>query len=245
MEIDKHSPLPIYYQIQLELKKMIETGKWKEGERIPSENELSECFGVSRMTIRQAITKLVEESLLERYRGLGTFVQKKKVEQPTQQLTSFTEYMQSLGYTTSSKIVTHSIVEATEKIAKELNLQEDRQVHLVVRVRFANDVPSALETAYFPYTLFPRLNESHLKNSFYRYAENNLGHKILYANQTIESTLADVQESKLLDTAIGAPLLLTKQTTYLSNGSPIEYVHCLYRADMFKFKLSLQRNTIR
>ncbi|MGL4522917.1 MAG: GntR family transcriptional regulator, partial [Bacilli bacterium] len=182
--------------------------------------------------------------LLERYRGLGTYVQKKKVEQPTQQLTSFSEYMQSLGYATSSKIVQHAKVGASAKVASELKIEVNEEVHLVVRVRYADNVPSALETAYFPFKLFPDLKEEHLKESFYDYAENSLTAHILYANQTIESTLADVRESELLETEIGAPLLLTKQTTYLSNETAIEYVRCFYRADMFKFKLQLERKTI-
>ncbi|MGL4820553.1 MAG: GntR family transcriptional regulator [Bacilli bacterium] len=244
MEIDKHSPLPIYYQIQQEIKRMIESGKWKEGDKIPSENELSERFGVSRMTIRQAITKLVEESMLERYRGLGTYVTKKKVEQPTKALTSYTEYMQSLGYRTSSQIVEYSVAKASERVAKELAVLPETAVHRVVRVRYANEEPCAIETAYFPFVLFPHLNEEHLKNSFYAYAEKTLGHRIHHADQSIEATVADEQEAELLDTSVGVPLLLTKQTTSMDNRQPIEYVHCVYRADLFKFKVHLLRETL-
>src|SRR5690625_792519 len=101
--IDKNSPLPIYYQLSEQIKRLIETEQLLPGDLLPSEREYAERYNISRMTVRQAISNLVTESLLYRKKGKGTFVAEKKFEQNLQGLTSFSEDMQLRGYTPSNQ----------------------------------------------------------------------------------------------------------------------------------------------
>ena len=115
--IDKTSPLPIYYQLVEWIKGLIERGELKPGDSLPSEREYAERFSISRMTVRQAITELVNGGYLYRQKGVGTFVAEKKIEQQLMGLTSFTEDMKSRGMEPSSKLVGFEIVPAPSYIS--------------------------------------------------------------------------------------------------------------------------------
>lgn len=105
MFIDKQSPIPMYHQIMENLKKQIEDGTLAPDTLIPSEREYAERFGISRMTVRQALSNLVNEGYLYRQKGKGTFVSRKKFEQPLQGLTSFSEDMRQRGLKASSQLI--------------------------------------------------------------------------------------------------------------------------------------------
>ena len=158
--IDKKSHVPIYVQIEEELKKKIFHGEYKKGEAIPSERYLTEMFDVSRMTVRQAITNLVTSGLLYREKGRGTFVSTPKFEQSLNSLTSFTEDMISRGLTPSSKIIKFEKQVPSIDIAEDLSLEVGEEVYFVMRIRNADEKPMAIERTYIPVKLFPNLNEA-------------------------------------------------------------------------------------
>lgn len=116
MYINKHSPVPIYHQIEEQLKAMIDKGELQPDMLLPSEREYSETFGISRMTVRQALSNLVSQGYLYRQKGKGTFVSKQKIKQPLQGLTSFSEDMKSRGRKPSSKLLRFEIIKADEHI---------------------------------------------------------------------------------------------------------------------------------
>lgn len=117
MHIDKQSPIPIYYQIMEQLKSQIKNGELQPDAPLPSEREYSEQFGISRMTVRQALSNLVNEGFLYRQKGRGTFVSRPKMEQTLQGLTSFTEDMKSRGMVPSSKLVDYELIDSTAELA--------------------------------------------------------------------------------------------------------------------------------
>ncbi|HZG74165.1 MAG TPA: GntR family transcriptional regulator [Chondromyces sp.] len=240
--IDKNSPVPIYYQLQEQIKQSIEKGDLKPGDVLASEREYAEKYQVSRMTIRQALTKLVDEGYLYRQKGKGTFVAERKIEQPLQGLTSFTEDMKSRGLNPASKLLNFEIIPANSSIAKHLSIQENGSVFEIKRIRLADDIPMALETTYTPANLAKGLTEEIvLHQSFYEYLEVQLKLKIAKADQVIESSLTDQLEAAYLNVKKGSPVMLIERTTYLEDGTPVEFVKSLYRADRYKFKIHMQR----
>lgn len=239
--INKNSPIPIYHQLEEYIKQQIEKGELKEDMPIPSERDLSEKLAISRMTVRQAVNNLVTDGYLYRQKGRGTFVNKKKVEQELYGLTSFTEDMLSRGMTPSSKLLSFHIVPADKKIAAELLIAEKDLVYAIKRIRLADGVPMALETAYIPVNLIPGLTEESSNQSLYRYIEEKLQLTISEAKQEIEASIASRREAETLDIAEGAPILLIVRNSYLNNGIPFELVLSSFRADRYRFIHTMKR----
>ncbi|MFC0560731.1 GntR family transcriptional regulator [Halalkalibacter alkalisediminis] len=241
MLIDKNSPLPIYHQIEEYIKDRIIKGDLKPGDVLPSEREYSQLFEVSRMTIRQAINKLVNDGYLYRKKGSGTFVAEKKFEQALQGLTSFTEDMKARGLKPSSQLLHFEIIPASLKVAATLQVAEHTPVYEIKRIRLADGIPMALETCYISANLIKGLTEEVITHSIYDYIEGKLQLKIGDATQIIESSLACQTEVELLNINKGSPILLIERCTYLANGTPFEVVRSSYRADRYKFVSQLKR----
>src|SRR3954470_16697152 len=140
--IDHHSPVPKYSQLREILLDLVET-ELDEDQSIPSERELSARFGLSRMTVRQAVDHLVSEGRLYRVQGKGTFVARPKIDMPLR-LTSFTEDMRSRGMTPGARDLGRRVVPATAAVARELGLEIGAAVFVIERLRTADGVPMAL-----------------------------------------------------------------------------------------------------
>ncbi|WP_153125597.1 GntR family transcriptional regulator [Peribacillus tepidiphilus] len=241
--IDKNSPIPIYHQLEEYIKSQIECGALKVDEAIPSEREYAERYQISRMTVRQAINNLVNEGYLYRQKGRGTFVNKQKVEQKLQGLTSFTEDMLERGMKPSSKLLSFQIIPADIQVASRLKLKENTPVYEIQRVRLADDVPMALETTYLPANLVKGLTEEIINQSLYKYIEDTLLLTISEAAQQIEAASAKEIEVKHLEIEKGSPVLLILRTSYLQDGTPFEFVKSAYRADRYKFVHTMKRTS--
>lgn len=239
--LDKQSPIPIYIQIEEQLKQQIQQGDFPIGTSIPSERELSERFLVSRMTVRQSITNLVNDGLLYREKGRGTFVASPKVEQPLNGLTSFTEDMESRGMVPSSKLIGFDILEPESDVAQELRLGEGDQVYFVERIRFADDKPMAIERTYLPVKQFPDLTEESFQGSLYAVIENKQQLKISHATQRMEAGLVKKEDAGLLQIQAPAAILLIERISFLEGDLPFEVVRSTYRADRYKFTTEIQR----
>jgi GntR family transcriptional regulator len=239
--INKHSPLPIYYQLEQGIKELIEKAQLKPGEMIPSERELAETYEISRMTVRQAINNLVNDGYLVRKRGKGTFVAAKKIEQPLKGLTSFTEDMQARGMEPGTKVLDFQIIQANKSLAEQLQIREGEDVYEIQRVRLADHLPMALETSYLPCHLVIGLTREIVSGSIYKFIENKLGMKIKSAVQVLEASIARKVEAKVLQIKEGAPVLLIQRNSYLENGQPLELVKSIYRGDRYKFTIEMER----
>lgn len=239
--INKHSPLPIYYQLEQGIKEMIEKGQLQPGEMIPSEREWAETYEISRMTVRQAINNLVNDGYLVRKRGKGTFVATKKIEQPLKGLTSFSEDMRARGMVPGTKLLAFHTVPAPLSFAKQLGIDEGEEIYEIRRIRLADGLPMALETAYVPCSLVPGLTEQNVSGSIYEFIEKKLGLAIRSATQILEASVARKLEEELLQMKEGAPVLLIQRNSYLQNGQPLEIVKSVYRADRYKFMIEMER----
>lgn len=239
--IDKHSPMPIYFQLEHSIRQQIENGELTPGDPLPSEREYAEQLDVSRMTVRQAITNLVNEGLLYRQKGRGTFVAEQKLEQKLSGLTSFTEDMKARGMTPANTLLAFEIIPADTKVAERLDLKEHTPVYEIKRIRLADDVPMALETVYISANLVKGLTETITAASLYHYIEEELGLVIGHAVQSIEAAIVNETERPHLLVQKGAPVLLIERNTFLKDGTPLEYVKSSYRADRYKFTIDINR----
>lgn len=239
--IKKDSPLPIYYQLEEAIKEQIEHGEFRQGEMIPSEREFSEKYGISRMTVRQAITNLVNDGLLVRQRGKGTFVANQKIEQSLKGLTSFTEDMKARGMEPGTKLLDFSVIPAPVMIAEMLGLEEGSEVHEIKRIRLADGTPMAYEVMYMPVHLISGITREIVSGSIYKHVEQTLGLQIGKAVQTLEASVVRKTEADYLQIKEGAPVLLIMRKTLLKDGRPLEVVKSVYRADRYKFTFEMER----
>jgi GntR family transcriptional regulator len=220
---------------------MIDSGKLKPNDSLPSERELSETYKISRMTVRQAITNLVNKGYLHRLQGKGTFVSEKKLEQDLQRLTSFTEDMKRRGLEPGNKLLKFDLIDPDHEIQSKLLLDEKERVYQIQRIRLANNQPIGIETSYIPEKFAPDLNEEILNSSIYNYIENTRQLSIGHATQVIESSIVNEMEMKLLHVKKGDPVLLIERHTFLENEIPLEIVKSTYRSDKYKFTITIKR----
>ncbi|HIY56965.1 MAG TPA: GntR family transcriptional regulator [Candidatus Tetragenococcus pullicola] len=229
--------LPVYLQIHDTIKEKIESHYWEIGDRLPSERELSEKFGVSRMTLRQAIQTLADEGILERKIGSGTYVASQKVQEKMAGTTSFTEIMLAQGKKPSSKTITYFMTKPSTSEQEKLHLSEKDEILKMERIRFADDVPICYEIASIPGYLIDGFSKDEVSSSLYKILEEKGNRKIGAANQTITALNASERIAEYLELKKGDALLRLRQISYLTDGTPFEYVRSQYAGNRFEFFL--------
>ncbi|KIC05296.1 GntR family transcriptional regulator [Ligilactobacillus ruminis DPC 6832] len=227
---------PVYIQIHNQIKKDIEAGVWDVGDRIPSERELALEFNVSRMTLRQAVQTLVEEGILERQVGAGTFVARKKVQEKMTGVTSFTELMEEQGKKPSSRTVSYLVTTPSLSEMERLKLKDDEKVLRMERIRYADEVPICFEVATLPYSLVKDYERNQITTSLYRTLEES-GRKIGHAQQSVSAQVASERIAEYLNIKRGSAILRLRQITELGDGTPFEYVRTQYAGNKFEFYL--------
>lgn len=242
MPIRKNTPIPLYFQLAEQIRQRIESAELVPGSQLPSERELGERYGISRMTARQALSYLVREGHLIVRPGIGTFVAEPKLTHDTLHLLGFTEEMLSTGQAIASRVLHNATVTPPPSIAERLGLGPMGQATQIVRLRFTQDIPLLLETVYVPQALAPGLaSEDFSRVSLYAVLERRYGLHLDHARQTLEVTSARDDESTLFGIALGASLLLLEGVTYTDTDQPVEAFKALYRGDKFSFALESQR----
>ena len=228
---------PNYIQIHNDIKRAIEAGKWAVGDRIPSERELSRNFDVSRMTLRQAIQTLVDEGILERQVGSGTYVANQKVQEKMSGVTSFTDLMLTQGKQPTSKTISYHVMNPSLSEAEKLKLNEDDQVLRMDRIRYGDDVPICFEVATVPEKLVDGLSKKEVTSSLYRALEDKKQLSPGKAQQTVSAMSASERIAEYLSIKRGDAILRLRQVTYLQDGTPFEYVRTQYVGERFEFYL--------
>ena len=241
-KIDKDSPVPLYYQLKKVICEMIENEELKANETVPTERELCEYHGISRMTVNKAIASLVSEGLLYRERGKGTFVVKNKEKHQLQNLLSFTEDMKRRGIIIDTKIISFERKLPTKKMQDDLQLSNQQDVFEITRLRNVDGEPYAIEVAYIPTMLCEGLTAEMLLNqSLYHILETKFDLKFDYGQQTIEPVLVNDYESELLHVKQKTLALMFSRLTYSKQNIPIEITKSIYRSDRYKVEITLKR----
>lgn len=240
--INRHSVVPIYYQIQQRLLEGIQSGALKAGDSIASEQEISAQLGVSRMTARRALKPLCDLGLTYSLRGKGTFVSGIKLAKNFRQVQSFTEEMAALGLRARSRLLALDITAPLPEAAKALHLAASEQVVRVRRVRLAGALPMGIECSHLPARLCPDLTQT-LKPqaSLYWTLSSQYGIHLFIADEVVEAGLANNEEARLLGIRRKGPVFLFTRTSYTQDGRPVEFVKSTYRADRYKIVNRLTR----
>lgn len=238
-DLDRSAAVPLYVQLGDILRRRIESGEWEQNSRIPSEHELNREYGLSRMTVRQVLTTLVNEGLLFRVQGKGTYVAPGKISTRSPAYMGMRQQLEEAGYTTSTKLI-EAVVETPDAIvAKQLKLDKGEQVVRIARLRSAEDDPISIHISHVPLRLAPSLIERDSASEqlcviLDREYDLVMGH----VEETLESARASTSEGKLLAINPGEPLLLLRQTVSTPEGLPFEYTRILLRGDRIKFSYS-------
>ena len=227
---------PSYLQIKDSLLDQIESGRYKAGDRLPSERELSRLLGVSRMTVRHAISHLVNHGIVERHPGKGTFIAEPKIDHHVDILKSYGVSIEDRGRTSSTKLLKVEHIPANKKLAEKLQVEIGKPLYHIHRIRYNNDEPLGLEYSYFPESACPDLEQFNLeRRSIFMILEKEYGISLKIAEQIFEPIIANEYESKMLSVKIGAPLMLIVRISYDEDGKAIEYAKDIYRGDRIRF----------
>jgi GntR family transcriptional regulator len=241
MIINSHSKIPYYMQLKDIIVEMIDSGIFKRGEQIPTENELAAQHGISRPTVRQALGELVQEGYLLKKRGLGTFVSNPVFSGDASTFTTFAEEMAATGLQHRAKVVRKTMLNATERIAQDLGIKPSAQVYEIVRVRMANDEPLVIRTSIIPCHLYPLLLEEDLETVALYDTLAKKGIVPYRSKQSFQAVGANHEEAHLLQIPLGAPLILWTGIVFSENDMPIEKVRALYSGSRFRFTIDQKR----
>jgi len=233
--------IPLYKQIEQDLLERIRSGEYAENETIPTEMELSEAYGVSRPTVRQAVQTLVNQGYLERKKKRGTQVIRTKIPQEfTRYVESFDSEFYRKGMAPKTKVLNFTKTVATKEVAENLNIAENAPVYKLTRLRFAEEKPIVFVTSFIPYELVPDLDKIDFsKHSLYA-TFREMGHPIHSVSRLLEITIADETASDLLDIPKNDPLFYFHTRGFTENQLPIEFSIAKYRGDInyFVFEIS-------
>ncbi len=239
--MDNASAVPLYKQVKDDILDKTHSGYYKVGSKLPSQEKLSEMYGVSIITIRSAITELVEEKVLIKKQGKGTFVLRKPFRRAfTQSVTSFSEVCKMNNMKASAKVLRCDIEESPdENILKKLKLSLDSKVIYIERLRFADDIPVVIETTCFPMK-YAFLLECDLENgSLFQSIRDNMENIRMVVHpgtRTIKISRADTRSAKLLELKKGAPVLTFDGMVYNEyDDSPSHTTHHIGYSDKFDF----------
>lgn len=239
--LSKVEGIPLYVQIRESLRQDISEHILEPGQKLPSEDELAVKYGVSRMTVRQGILDLIDEGLLYRRHGIGTFVAQPLVERDHTGLSNFFESSKQKGIEASMQVLIADILPARLKVAKALKLKEGELAIRIKTLRFADGIPVTVHDAYVPYKLFPQLLQEDLEaRHLWDYFEI-YGHRVKRAVQRLEAREADEELANLLEVEVGSPVLYKERTVYSDDGSPVEFTYCYNRGDRYSLTVTINR----
>lgn len=239
--LDTESFVPLYHQLKEIIIENIENNVWKSGDKIPSEHQFQEEYHVSRNTAKKAIEDLVQNGILYRTQGTGTFVSKPKIEQSLSGFYSFSKVMKEKGLNPRDIILDLNIERSSKKIAKALQITNGEEVIVLKRLRLANEEPIILETSYLTKKLIHNVKamEKVGETPLYDILANEYHIVVTTATETFEPVLIRDYESELLKVAVGTPALLLERIAYDRLKQPVEFCKSIVRGDRCRYYTEL------
>lgn len=240
VRLDSHSPL--YLQITDILRGRILDGTYAPNHQMPSESEMMTTFGVSRITVRQALSNLQSEGLIFRIPGKGSFVSRPRAFQNLGSLQGFGTAMREMGYETHSQVLSVRAMKPPQQVQEKLQLGKGEKVTELRRLRFLNREPISVDVSYLPQAIGSRVAKADLANrDIFAILENDLQIALGHADLQINSTLASDTLADQLRVAEGSPVLFIERVIHTPDGTPLEYEELYYRGDAFRFKVRVDR----
>lgn len=229
----RDSAVPLYVQLEEVLREKIHGGEWQPNHRIPSENELNKMYELSRMTVRGVLTKLVNDGLLFRVPGKGTYVSPRRVDAVSPVRKGIREQLESMGLETSMRLLEIGIEEPTAVVRNALRLADGEKVYGVHRVRSAQDEPFSLQHSYIPVRLAPGL-EGHrdaLTEHLRTVLENPYRLLRKHVDERLRVASPSLADSRHLKIGRSTPILLLEDVVSDGSGTPFEYALVVFRGD--------------
>jgi GntR family transcriptional regulator len=240
--LDPHSPMPLYHQIEGHLRQLIISGQLPANTVLPPELELGTWYGVGRHTMRTALTNLVNERLIMRRAGVGTYVLPQEQRANFYLNRSFTHQITAMGMRPRSQVL--SMHQATIDVNAPMMLQRYHGVQalFLARLRYGDDTPISLQ---FSTIIGPHSQQlAHVdfgEHSLYTVLQQEHGLQIDRITHTINAVAADEEQAYLLDVAPGTPLLLVKTASYSQQQQLVEYTVSYYRTDRYEYHTVIEQ----
>ena len=239
--VSRSSPLPLYHQVKTDIRRRIEQGEWRPGGNIPSEAELCEHYGASRITIRRAIGDLAAEGLLLRISGRGTYVREPAVTAGPRGLTSFTQEMAGLGLRAGARLLHIEVQPASAEYAARLAVPEGEPVVAIARLRTGDGKPIGIQTSRLPARRFPGLERAELGDgSLYTYLAEHYGFAPADAEEIFEVGPIRRRDAELLEVRPGTCGFFVQRLTYDADGRIAEHVSAVMRGDRYRIRIGLR-----
>lgn len=231
--LKKDAITPLYVQLMEELETSIRNGVYKPGDKIMTEAEMAKEYGVSLITVRKAVGSLMENGLVMRKQGKGTFVTKPKYSRNMKKLQSFTEMCEQMGVKPGAQVLENRLIMADKKVADRLGIEPGSNVVYISRLRLADGEPVQVEKSYFPLKYAFLLEEDLNNGSMFECLKEKAGAKVASSEKMIELCRATAEEAALMDVKKGDYLLFVKSTAYDENGEPMYAGIQLINGDRF------------
>jgi GntR family transcriptional regulator len=233
---------PLYARLRDQLKAEILRGRRKPGERLPSESEMTAEFGVSRITVRQALGDLQKEGLLVKSHGRGSFVSQPPVALGLERLSGLAESLSGAGRTIHTRVLTQKLANADTAVAQALGLARGTQVSMLDTLRYLDRKPLVLNRSWMPQEVGTRIARADLANrDILDILENDLGMAIGHADLTIGAAGATAAQQRHLRVPAGTALVSMRRLVHDAGGRPLHLELGAYRADLFSYSLTLER----
>ncbi len=242
--VDASNPMPKYLQISTWLKEVIQTGRYKVGERLPSEVELSKMCGVNRNTLRQAIAELTAAGILRKEKGTGTFVSSptaSELKHKLERIYSFRDMLGQSGIKAKTIVVEKGIEKADDYVARTLFLGTSKKVIAVRRIRAGNGIPYIFEESFLPADMFEGFVNFDLTGSMYDIISERFNVVLARSKQTISAVNLNRKIAGILGIPVNSAAIFSEYITFDDKSIPVEILYSYYRGDMYKLEIELGR----
>jgi GntR family transcriptional regulator len=240
--IDRRLITPLYHQIYVVLRDKIYDGTYADGDRLPSEHELSAMYEVSRITAKRALDELAAAGFVVRERGRGTRV---SFAAPAPAVRSsvegLIENLLAMGLKTKVELLDFAYVDPSAEVTRALRCDPGAKVQRAVRVRRLEGAPFSYLTTFVPEDVGRSYSRRELRATPMLALLERSGVVISSAEQTISATLADPKVAPLLEVEVGSPLLRISRIVSDQQNRPVEYITGLYRPDRYQYSMTLSR----
>ncbi len=233
-QIDKRSGVPIYLQISTFVLDLLDRTPFSPGTRLPAERIVCDRLGISKMTLRQAYSVLIQKGCLEAQRGVGTFVLGSRMEKKIAGMLSFSEEVRARGGNPSSRVLSLGVRPASPEAGDFLKLHPGECAFEIVRLRYDNQLPLAIETVQLSQRLFPGLERFNWETeSLYSVIEGRYRLKLARCHSEIMAVTAGREQAHLLNVSIASPLLAINRKSYSNDGVPLEFTITYYPGNRY------------
>lgn len=242
MHTEPIAAAPLYAKLRDSLRAEIRAGRYRDGSPMPSEASLGRRFGVSRITVRQALSELCNEGLIYKVNGRGSFVDAPKAHQSLQRLEGFGEAMSRLGFSSTNRVLRMREIAAAPAIAARLAVAPGKPVTEIIWVRILDAAPFCYEISYVPTDIGALLPAAELaRRDMFAILEEDHGMRLGNAELRIEAILASAVHAKHLGTRLGQPCLRIERLTRRANGAPVNFDFLTFRGDAFQYRITIER----